>query len=1267
LKPITELLHERILILDGAMGTMIQRYNLTEADYRGSRFADWSHDLKGNNDLLSLTRPDIIRAIHWEYLDAGSDIIETNTFSATTIAMADYHMESLAYELNYESARIAREVADEVTRQNPDKPRFVAGAMGPTNRTASLSPDVNNPAYRAVTFDDLVETYYEQVSGLVDGGADLLLVETIFDTLNAKAALFAIDKYFADHPTPAPRNVGPLPIMISGTITDASGRTLSGQTTEAFLYSISHLPLLSVGLNCALGAEPMRPYIQTLAKEAPFFTSAYPNAGLPNAFGEYDETPEMMAVQIEDFVRSGFINIVGGCCGSTPEHIRAIANVAAKYPPRQLPPPEPYQKLSGLEPLKITEQTNFLNVGERTNVTGSKKFARLIKAGNFEEALSIARGQVDGGAQVIDVNMDEGMLDSVEAMTTFLNLIASEPDIARVPIMVDSSKWEVIEAGLKCVQGKAIVNSISLKEGEEAFIERARLVKRYGAAAVVMAFDETGQADSYERRIEICERAYRIMVDKVGFAPQDIIFDPNILTVATGIEEHNNYAVDFINATRWIKENLPLAKVSGGVSNVSFSFRGNDVVREAMHSAFLYHAIKAGMDMGIVNAGQLEIYDSIPKDLLERCEDVLLNRRSDATERLVDFAETVKAKGKVIVQDDAWRSEPVAARLKHALVKGITDFIDQDTEEARQQAERPLHVIEGPLMDGMNVVGDLFGEGKMFLPQVVKSARVMKKAVAYLFPFIEAEKLISGDTSTNAGKILLATVKGDVHDIGKNIVSVVLGCNNYEIIDMGVMVPTQKILEAARERNVDIIGLSGLITPSLDEMVGVAKEMERQGFTIPLLIGGATTSRMHTAVKIDPHYSGPVIHVLDASRSVPVAGRLVSDTKGTKEEIFREIKAEYAKLRDEHARRKQDKATLTIEKARTNRTAIEWSDFEPTKPMFLGNRYFEDYDIAELAKYIDWTPFFQTWQLSGKYPAIFEDKIVGDEARKLFDDANRLLTEIIDGKLLKAKAVVGFYPANATDDDVLLHDYTEEIRAIACERHGSHNHIEYKISRAEPAAMSVSTAGELIYDTQTVLHFLRQQNQKAPGLPNFSLADFIAPLDCGREDYIGAFAVTAGIGIETLLEKYERDHDDYSSIMVKSIADRLAEAFAERMHERVRKEFWPYATGEILSSEELIKEKYQGIRPAPGYPACPDHTEKGTLFELLDAGKIGIELTESYAMYPASSVSGFYFGHPQSTYFGLGKINKDQVMDYALRKDMPLEDIERWLSPVLNY
>ena len=1275
---ITDLLQERILVLDGAMGTMIQRHQLTETDYRGERFRDYPHDVKGNNDLLSLTQPHIIQDIHRQYLLAGADIVETNTFSSTSIAMADYHMESLAYELNYESARIAKEVAQEITRQTPDKPRFVAGAMGPTNRTASLSPDVNNPGYRAVTFDELVDAYYEQVSGLVEGGADLLLVETIFDTLNAKAALFAIDKYFnqvmsderlaMSEATDASRitHHSSLPIMVSGTITDASGRTLSGQTTEAFLYSVSHLPLLSVGLNCALGAELMRPYIQTLANESPFFTSAYPNAGLPNEFGEYDETPDMMAAQIEDFIRSSFVNIVGGCCGSTPDHIRAIADVAAKYPPRRLPQPEPYQKLSGLEPLKITELTNFLNIGERTNVTGSKKFARLIKEGNYDEALSIARGQVEGGAQVIDVNMDEGMLDSVEAMTTFLNLIAAEPDIARVPIMVDSSKWEVIEAGLKCVQGKAIVNSISLKEGEEAFIERANLVKRYGAAAVVMAFDETGQADSYERRIQICERAYRILVDKVNFAPQDIIFDPNILTVATGIEEHNNYAVDFINATRWIKQNLPLAKVSGGVSNISFSFRGNDVVREAMHSAFLYHAIRAGLDMGIVNAGQLEVYDSIPKDLLERCEDVLLNRRDDATERLVDFAETVKAKGKVIVQDDAWRSEPVGERLKHALIKGITDYIDQDVEEARQQVERPLHVIEGPLMDGMNVVGDLFGEGKMFLPQVVKSARVMKKAVAYLTPFIEAEKLIGGDTSANAGKILMATVKGDVHDIGKNIVGVVLGCNNYEIIDLGVMVPTQKILDAAREHNVDIIGLSGLITPSLDEMVGVAKEMERQGFTIPLLIGGATTSRTHTAVKIDPHYSGPVIHVLDASRSVPVAGRLVSDTEGTKEEIFREIKAEYVKLREDHAKRQKEKNLLSIEKARHNRAPIDWKEFEPTKPMFLGNRYFDDYDLAEIAKYIDWTPFFQTWQLSGKYPAIFEDAVVGSEARKLFDDANRLLQEIIDNKLLTAKAVVGFYPANATDDDVLLHEFDEEVRQIPCERHGSHQHIEYKISRAQSQS-AVSPAGKLIYDTKTVLHFLRQQNQKAPGQPNFCLSDFIAPLESGREDYIGAFAVTAGIGIEPLLEKYERDHDDYNSIMVKALADRLAEALAERMHERVRKEFWPYATGEQLSNEQLIKESYQGIRPAPGYPACPDHTEKGTLFELLDANKIGIELTESYAMYPASSVSGFYFSHPESKYFPVGKINKDQVHEYAMRKDMPVEDVERWLSPVLSY
>lgn len=1241
------------------MGTMIQRYNLSEDDYRGDRFRDFPHDVKGNNDLLSLTRPDIIAEIHRQYFEAGSDIVETNTFSGTRIAMADYHMEELVYELNYESARIARAVADEFTQADPTKPRFVAGAMGPTNRTASLSPDVNNPGYRAVTFDELVDAYYEQVRGLVDGGSDILLVETIFDTLNAKAALFAIDRYFADQGKPS------LPIMVSGTITDASGRTLSGQTTEAFLYSVSHLPLLSVGLNCALGAELLRPYVQTLANESPFYTSAYPNAGLPNEMGEYDQSPDEMAAQIESFAKDGFVNIVGGCCGSTPDHIRAIAGAMAKYQPRPKPTPEPYQKLSGLEPLKITEQTNFVNVGERTNVTGSKAFARLIKAGDYEAALAVARQQVENGAQVIDVNMDEGMLDSVEVMTTYLNLIAAEPDIARVPVMIDSSKWEVIEAGLKCVQGKAIVNSISLKEGEQAFIERAQLVKRYGAAVVVMAFDEDGQADSYERRIQICERAYRILVDQVKFAPQDIIFDPNILTVATGIDEHNNYAVDFINATRWIKENLPLAKVSGGVSNISFSFRGNDPVREAMHSAFLYHAIRAGMDMGIVNAGQLAIYDDIPKELLERVEDVLLNRRDDATERLVTFADTVKAKGKEVVVDEAWRSNTVAERLKYALIKGITDFIDEDVEEARLQAERPLHVIEGPLMDGMNVVGDLFGEGKMFLPQVVKSARVMKKAVAHLTPYIEAEKQV-GDAA-GAGKILLATVKGDVHDIGKNIVGVVLGCNNYEIIDLGVMVPTQKILDAAREHNVDIIGLSGLITPSLDEMVGVAKEMERQGFTIPLLIGGATTSRIHTAVKIDPHYSGPVIHVLDASRSVPVAGRLVSDERTTRDQIFNEIKAEYAKLRDEHARRQKEKNLLTIEQARRNRVAIDWASFTATKPTYLGNRYFDDYPLDEIARYIDWTPFFQTWQLHGKYPAIFEDATVGGEARKLYDDANALLQQIIRDKSLTAKAVVGFYPANATDDDVLIHDFEEVTREVPCERHGSHRHVEYKISQAAASQAAVTPAGELVYDTKTVVHFLRQQNQKAAGLPNLCLADFVAPLESGREDYIGAFAVTAGIGIEVLLEQFEREHDDYNSIMVKALADRLAEAFAELMHERTRKEFWPYATNEQLTNDELIREKYQGIRPAPGYPACPDHTEKAPLFDLLDAGRADIVLTESFAMYPASSVSGFYFSHPESKYFAVGKLNKDQVIDYAHRKDMTLDEAERWLSPVLAY
>ncbi len=1199
---IKDVLKDRILVLDGAMGSLIQEYKLSDADYRGEQFKDFPHEVKGNNDMLSITRPDVIKEIHAKYFEAGADIAETNTFSGTSIAMADYHMEDYVYQLNYESAKIAREVADEFTAKNPSKPRYVAGSIGPTNRTLSLSPDVNDPGFRAVTFDELVDAYYEQIQGLIDGGADLLLVETIFDTLNAKAALFAIDLYQNDRKNgtlrplqskaiPRQENQSPttnlqslIPIMVSGTITDASGRTLSGQTTEAFLTSVSHLDLLSVGLNCALGADLMRPYVQTLAKESPFLVSAHPNAGLPNEMGEYDQTPAEMAVIVEDFLQNGFMNIIGGCCGTTPAHIAEIAKVAAKYKPRIIPVFEPIQKLSGLEPLKITKETNFVNIGERCNVTGSKKFARLIREGNYDEAISVAREQVEGGAQVIDVNLDEGMIDGVEAMKTFLNLLMAEPDIAKLPIMIDSSKWEVIEAGLKCVQGKSIVNSISLKEGEAKFIESAEKVKRYGASAVVMAFDEDGQADSYERRIEICKRAYDILVNKVHFPPQDIIFDPNILTVATGIEEHNNYAVDFIEATRWIKNNLPHAKVSGGVSNISFSFRGNEPVREAMHTVFLYHAIKAGMDMGIVNASQLGVYADIPADMLEMCEDVLLNRRPDATERMVTFAETVKSKGKEVVVDNAWRELPVAKRLEHALIKGLTEFIDEDVEEARQQVERPLHVIEGPLMDGMNVVGDLFGEGKMFLPQVVKSARVMKKAVAYLTPFIEEEK---GEGGSSAGKILLATVKGDVHDIGKNIVGVVLGCNNYEIIDLGVMVQTDKILAAAREHNVDIIGLSGLITPSLDEMVGVAKEMERQGFTIPLLIGGATTSRIHTAVKIDPHYSGPVIHVLDASKSVPVAGRLMQNEQ-TKEDIFKEIKDAYAQLRIDHASRQKDKNYAPIEKARENAPKIDWSNFKATKPQFLGNKYFMDYDLAEIAKYIDWTPFFSTWQLSGKYPKIFENEVVGVEAKKLFDDAQKLLTEIIDNKLLTARAVVGFYPANSLEDDIILHDFEEIVKEVPCEKHGVHKHVSYQVL----SSTAVSSEGELLVETQTVLHHLRQQGQKAANVSNYCLADFIAPEASGKEDYIGAFAVTAGIGIEKLLEKYDRDHDDYNSIMVKALADRLAEAFAELMHERTRREFWGYAHDEKLSNEELISEKYQGIRPAPGYPACPDHTEK---------------------------------------------------------------------------
>ncbi len=1281
---IREILKDRILVLDGAMGSLIQEYKLSDADYRGERFKDFPHEVKGNNDMLSITKPEVIKEIHAKYFEAGADIAETNTFSGTSIAMADYHMEDYVYELNYQSAKIAREVADEFTAKNPNKPRFVAGSIGPTNRTLSLSPDVNDPGFRAITFDELVEAYYEQIQGLVDGGADVLLVETIFDTLNAKAALFAIDLFAFDvkHNTVKPLKSGSMakqtrenllnfvesniPVMVSGTITDASGRTLSGQTTEAFLTSVSHIDLLSIGLNCALGADLMRPYVQILANEAPFMVSAHPNAGLPNEMGEYDQSPAEMAVIVEDFLQNSFMNIIGGCCGTTPAHIKAIAEVSAKYKPRVVPTFEPIQKVSGLEPLKMTKETNFVNVGERCNVTGSKAFARLIREGKYDDALSVARNQAENGAQIIDVNLDEGMIDGVEAMTTFLNLIAAEPDISRLPLMIDSSKWEVIEAGLKCVQGKSIVNSISLKEGEAKFIESAQKVKRYGASTVVMAFDEDGQADSYERRIEICKRAYDILVNQVNFPPQDIIFDPNILTVATGLEEHNNYAVDFINATRWIKENLPYAKVSGGVSNISFSFRGNEPVREAMHTIFLYHAIKAGMDMGIVNAGQLGVYDDIPKDMLELCEDVLLNRRPDATERLVTFAETVKSKGKEQVVDNAWRELPVGKRLEHALIKGLTEFIDEDVEEARQGCEKPLHVIEGPLMDGMNVVGDLFGEGKMFLPQVVKSARVMKKAVAYLLPFIEEEKLLNkvegeAETSSNAGKILLATVKGDVHDIGKNIVGVVLACNNYEIIDLGVMVPTNKILEEAKKHNVDIIGLSGLITPSLDEMVGVAKEMERQGFKVPLLIGGATTSRIHTAVKIDPHYSGPVIHVLDASKSVPVAGRLMQNEQ-TNQEIFDEIKTQYAQLRVDHASRQKDKNFISIEKARENHVKIDWSNYKATKPKFLGTKVFEDYDLAEIAKYIDWTPFFQTWQLSGKYPKIFDDAVVGNEAKKLYNDAQAMLKKVINEKSLQAKAVIGFYPANSVGDDIILHNFESyEYNAAG---QGALKGTGYRVL----GETAVSENGDLIENSPlAILHQLRQQNLKAQNLPNLCLSDYISPLGAGSDDYIGGFAVTAGLGIEALLEQYEKDNDDYNSIMLKAIADRLAEAFTELMHERVRTEFWGYVSNETFTNEELISEKYQGIRPAPGYPACPDHTEKTALFELLQANRIGIELTESFAMYPASSVSGWYFSHPESKYFTIGKIGKDQVVDYAKRKNMELEEIERWLAPVLNY
>ena len=1378
-------LEQRVLVIDGAMGSMIQQYKLEEKDFRGKRFADWHKDLQGNNDLLSITQPQIIKTIHKEYLKAGADIIETNTFSATTIAMADYDMQELAYELNYESAKIAKEAIQEFYKEFPEfskTPRFVAGALGPTNRTLSLSPNVNDPGYRAINFDELVTAYTEQVKGLLDGGADLLLVETIFDTLNAKAALFAIQNY-------CEKISRQLPVMVSGTITDASGRTLSGQTTEAFLNSVSHVNLLSVGLNCALGAKDMRPYLAELSEKAPFYISAYPNAGLPNQFGEYDQDAHEMGHQIEDFLKAGFINIVGGCCGTTPAHIKRIAELAKQASPRKKPKADALMHLSGLEPLTLRPESNFLNVGERTNVTGSKKFLRLIKEGNYEEALSIAKDQVDGGAQVIDVNMDEGMLDSEAAMTTFLNLIASEPDISRVPIMIDSSKWTVIEAGLKCVQGKAIVNSISLKEGEEKFIEQAHKIKQYGAAVIVMAFDEVGQADTLERRKQICKRAYDVLVNKVNFPPQDIIFDPNIFPVATGMEEHRLNALDFFNATKWIKENLPYAKVSGGVSNVSFSFRGNDHVREAIHSAFLFHAVKAGMDMGIVNPAQLVIYDDIDKTLLELVEDVLLNRRDDATERLVEHAESLKGITKEKSETEAeWRKGTVEERLSYALVKGLVEHIDADTEEARIKLGRPLHVIEGPLMDGMNVVGDLFGSGKMFLPQVVKSARVMKKAVAYLEPFLQAEKEKSSlslalsegkgmengyewadpqyytllndfvkqhrnnptiaesvlwesikskkldnykfrrqhiigkyitdfvclkkrliieidglihqlpevkenDTFRQAwlesvgfkvlrftnnevigdldntlnellknlknqkdyneiesadevppsgvrgrGKILLATVKGDVHDIGKNIVGVVLACNNYEIIDLGVMVSADKILEEAKKHNVDIIGLSGLITPSLDEMVHVAKEMERLGFKTPLLIGGATTSKVHTAVKIAQNYSGPVIHVNDASKSVPVASSLISTE--LRAAFMDEVTKDYDRVREQNKNAQSQNKFISLKEAQENKFPIDWQKTELVKPAFIGNKVFQNYDLKEISDYIDWTPFFHSWEMKGSYPKILNDPERGVEATKLFNDAQTMLKKIINEKWLQANAVIGIYPAFAVNDDIEVY------------------------------------SGDL--DSAPLLaanfHTIRQQTKKPAGQYNIALADFIKPKTSvsqsgtNETDYIGSFALTTGIGIDEHVKRFEKDHDDYSAIMIKAIADRLAEAFAELLHKKVRKEFWGYAKNETLSTEDLIKEGYAGIRPAPGYPAQPDHTEKITIWKLLDVEKnTGITLTESMAMTPTAAVSGLYFSHPQAHYFGVGKINKEQVEDYAKRKNMDLVVIEKWLGPHLSY
>jgi 5-methyltetrahydrofolate--homocysteine methyltransferase len=1216
------LMRQRILVLDGAMGTMIQALKLDEEGYRGARFDAWNREVRGNNDLLNLSRPDAVRDIHLAYFRAGADIVSTNTFSSTTIAQADYGMEDIAYELNQAGATLAREAAV-LAEKDDGKRRFVAGALGPTNRTASISPDVSNPGFRAITFDQLRAAYGEQIKGLIDGGADLLLIETIFDTLNAKAAIYAISEACAE------RGID-IPVMISGTITDMSGRLLSGQTPGAFWNAVRHANPVTIGLNCALGAREMRAHIAELGRLADTFVCAYPNAGLPNEFGYYDESPEFMAELLGEFATSGLVNIVGGCCGTTPDHIAAIAKAVAGKVPRAIPDVPRQLRLSGLEAFTLTPEIPFVNIGERTNVTGSTKFRKLITAGDYTSALTIAREQVVNGAQVIDVNMDEGLLDSEEAMKTFLNLIAAEPDIARVPVMVDSSKFSVIEAGLKCLQGKAVVNSISMKEGEAAFIEHAKIVRRYGAAVVVMAFDEKGQADTLERKTAICRRAYDILTKQVGFPSEDIIFDPNIFAIATGMEEHNNYGVGFIEAARWIKANLAHVHVSGGVSNLSFAFRGNERVREAMHSVFLYHAIHAGMDLGIVNAGQIAVYDDLDPELREACEDVVLNRRPDAAERLLKLADKFRGAGQAAREVDlAWRERPVDKRLAHALVHGITEFVEADVEEARREAKRPLDVIEGPLMDGMNIVGDLFGSGKMFLPQVVKSARVMKQAVAYLMPYMEQDKDGRSHNSSN-GKIVMATVKGDVHDIGKNIVGVVLACNNYEVIDLGVMVPAAKILETARAEKADIIGLSGLITPSLDEMCHVAAEMERQGFELPLLIGGATTSRVHTAVKIHPNYKrGQAVYVNDASRAVGVAQALMSaEQKGG---YVAELRGEYTKLAAAHARAQADKVRLPLSQARANAAKFDWSAYVPPKPTFIGTKTLVDYPIAELIDFIDWTPFFQTWELSGKYPAILDDAKFGAVARSLYDDARAMLDKIVAERWFTASAVVGFWPAEARGDDVTV--FADE-------------------TRDRPVV---------------TLHTLRQQLSKREGRFNEALADFIAPRDSGAKDYIGAFAVTAGIGEDEIADRFKRANDDFSAILVKALADRLAEAFAERLHQRVRKEFWGYAADETLSGDEMIAEKYRGIRPAPGYPAQPDHTEKGTLFHLLDAERIGVKLTESFAMWPGAAVSGLYFSHPQSHYFGVGKIERDQVEDYAKRKGWSLVEAEKWLAPILNY